>query len=577
MRRNYPFYLKFYSYSKSGIFILFLSIFLNPKSLAFEPAIINDKSEEFHINAEHLLVLEDPEGKINFEEISTGSFNHKFLPPSPDISLKVNTYFWAKFQFVNRSHQNKNWILQLPLHSNRVELFIRKSDGTVEKYSTGQDLNFETRPIEIRTLSFELPPENEKAVEVFIHLYTKKYTDLSFIISNERRYLEVHTKGYLFLGLIYGILFLMAIYNLILFISIRGKIYIYYVLYTLSAIFFISWKDGLGFQLIWPELPELNDYHYNTGLFFMLISFLLFANDFLELRKNKPRLIFVTYAIILANLIYFIFNILKNAFFEPLPVLYLLSYLYVFILTAYFLINNFKPAWYLLVSLICIIGALGVIKLRYMNLLGWNWFIEYILNYAVAAEAVIMSLAISHKLRYLRHQEEKIKEARIIEEKLKAENEKIQLSHKSLEEDIRHSNNELTLLTTNLIQKTEFLNRFKKEIQSILKENPENNSLQKLLKNLDKEMELENEWDKFRINFDKEHSSFLHRMQEKYPHLKASDLLLSAYIKLNKSNKEIASLLNITVSGVEKKRTRLKEKMQLPSDDSLTEYILKMN
>ena len=59
--------------------------------------------------------------------------------------------------------------------------------------------------------------------------------------------------------------------------------------------------------------------------------------------------------------------------------------------------------------------------------------------------------------------------------------------------------------------------------------------------------------------------------------LKPGDLLLCAYIKVGKSNKEIASILNITVSGVEKKRTRLKEKLALDHETSLSGFIQSRN
>jgi DNA-binding CsgD family transcriptional regulator len=43
---------------------------------------------------------------------------------------------------------------------------------------------------------------------------------------------------------------------------------------------------------------------------------------------------------------------------------------------------------------------------------------------------------------------------------------------------------------------------------------------------------------------------------------------------MGKSNKEIASLLNITISGVEKKRNRVKEKLGLDTEVKLSDFIL---
>ncbi|MDG1042503.1 MAG: LuxR C-terminal-related transcriptional regulator, partial [Flavobacteriaceae bacterium] len=55
-----------------------------------------------------------------------------------------------------------------------------------------------------------------------------------------------------------------------------------------------------------------------------------------------------------------------------------------------------------------------------------------------------------------------------------------------------------------------------------------------------------------------------------------NDLRLCAYLRLNLSSKEIAPLLNISPRSVEVKRYRLRKKMDLPHESSLTNYILEI-
>ncbi|MCB0427487.1 MAG: hypothetical protein KDD16_09310, partial [Mangrovimonas sp.] len=59
-----------------------------------------------------------------------------------------------------------------------------------------------------------------------------------------------------------------------------------------------------------------------------------------------------------------------------------------------------------------------------------------------------------------------------------------------------------------------------------------------------------------------------------HPDLTSNDLRLCAYLRLNLTSKEIAPLLNISPKSVEVKRYRLRKKMNLPHEDSLTDYIL---
>jgi DNA-binding CsgD family transcriptional regulator len=65
-------------------------------------------------------------------------------------------------------------------------------------------------------------------------------------------------------------------------------------------------------------------------------------------------------------------------------------------------------------------------------------------------------------------------------------------------------------------------------------------------------------------------------IKDKHSALTPNDLRLCAYLRLNLSSKEIAPLLNISTRSVEVKRYRLRKKMNLPREASLTNYILEI-
>jgi len=61
-----------------------------------------------------------------------------------------------------------------------------------------------------------------------------------------------------------------------------------------------------------------------------------------------------------------------------------------------------------------------------------------------------------------------------------------------------------------------------------------------------------------------------------HPSITPNDLRLCAYLRLNLSSKEIAPLLNISHKSVEVKRYRLRKKMGLSHDQSLSSYIIEL-
>ena len=58
--------------------------------------------------------------------------------------------------------------------------------------------------------------------------------------------------------------------------------------------------------------------------------------------------------------------------------------------------------------------------------------------------------------------------------------------------------------------------------------------------------------------------------------LSANDIKMCAYLRMNLSTKEIASILNISTRGVEISRYRLRKKMELDAGTNLTDYLSRL-
>lgn len=67
------------------------------------------------------------------------------------------------------------------------------------------------------------------------------------------------------------------------------------------------------------------------------------------------------------------------------------------------------------------------------------------------------------------------------------------------------------------------------------------------------------------------------KLGNRYPELSPNDLRFCTYLKMNLSSKDIAAIQNITLKGVEAARARVRKKIQLPSKESLTEFLIKFN
>jgi len=161
-------------------------------------------------------------------------------------------------------------------------------------------------------------------------------------------------------------------------------------------------------------------------------------------------------------------------------------------------------------------------------------------------------------------------------DKLEAEKNMLLLREENLSLEIKKKNSELASSTLNNIKKNELLIDLINDVTKI-DENVLNSSLHSPIKNVIKKINHhlvdKDDWLTFELHFRNAHADFFDNLRQKHPDLSSSEIKLSAYLKLNLSSKEIASLMNISIKSVDQGRWRLRKKLGLPNDFNLVNYI----
>ncbi|MDF1570737.1 MAG: hypothetical protein P1P82_03890 [Bacteroidales bacterium] len=157
------------------------------------------------------------------------------------------------------------------------------------------------------------------------------------------------------------------------------------------------------------------------------------------------------------------------------------------------------------------------------------------------------------------------------------EKELIMMRNEKLRSEIRLKAEEIANSTMELVLKNKMLLEVKDTLSKIQKEKDieiRNSSIKSMLRNIDRDLNNEENWRVFEKNFDEVHENFLNRLKERHPVLTSKDLRLCAYLRMNLSSKEIAPLLRISPRSVEISRYRLRKKMELSHTTNLSDYIL---
>lgn len=157
----------------------------------------------------------------------------------------------------------------------------------------------------------------------------------------------------------------------------------------------------------------------------------------------------------------------------------------------------------------------------------------------------------------------------------KTEQEILRLKNENLEKEVEAKQSRLSASVLQTAHKNQFLEDLKAQILKSELGGKEGRSpeFRKLIRAIDSELKQEDYWEQFQLSFNQMHQDFVHQLHLQHPNLTGNDSRLCCFIRMGFSNAEIASILNITINGVEQSKYRLKKKLDMDKDSSLNEYI----
>lgn len=149
------------------------------------------------------------------------------------------------------------------------------------------------------------------------------------------------------------------------------------------------------------------------------------------------------------------------------------------------------------------------------------------------------------------------------------------------EADLKNIESELKerKLATNTLfisQQNQLLNMILSKVERLMyvpdiKDSKE--ELSKVVKFIKSNKQDEVEWENFKLHFDSVSPKFFNTLKANYPNLTELDLKHCAYIKINFTPKQVAHLLGISPKSVTLFRVRLKKKLNLAEEISLSDFL----
>ena len=161
----------------------------------------------------------------------------------------------------------------------------------------------------------------------------------------------------------------------------------------------------------------------------------------------------------------------------------------------------------------------------------------------------------------------------------KIEKEKAKLEVEKMERELELRNFEVVGKVLAINEKNEFIDSTAKLLDDFSQSlaQTKKTELDAIIRQI-REQEEQNQWEEFYFYFTKVYSKFFERLETDFPELTLSEKRLCAFLKLNMTTKDIASLTYLNFKSVEVARIRLRKKLNLTNSNiSFSEFFSKYN
>jgi len=389
-------------------FVILSWFFLVVRSNASDVLVLSNKNANgISLTDNYLTVFEDTTSILTINAVIANDSAEKFKSITYNFNIHPTSTYWMKFAVKNEGDPFTQYVIEnYYSHTKEFSIFYVEN-GKVFQQTTGEYITYAHRNFQHKNLVLDLPiPEIGKERIYYIKIISALYVNFNFVINSQHSFSHYSTNEYFLLGIYYGIILLLILYNIILFFTIRAKLYILYIFYLLSGMLISLNEDKLGYQYLWPENPELNPLlSFHIAPLLLVFCFLLYSSNFLELYKRIKTLFILVWISFAIYVSIFILN-----FYFPLliaiRILTPLPFLIVFISTIIIYINGYKSARFFILGSGLILSSIILIQLRALAIIMGSIFTVYIFNYSLIIESIILSIALSDRIGIIRKEKE---------------------------------------------------------------------------------------------------------------------------------------------------------------------------
>lgn len=370
-------------------------------------------------------MLEDTTAMLDIAAVSSGLYAERFRP----VGTQGTNYgfrrsaLWFRVQIDFRAVAEHQWHLleanpaidQLTIYMPGAQDSLAEKSGWV-KVVMGDALPFAARPYALREfvlpLPYRLTAGNVQPTTFFVRIAGNGALHTDLRVASTQGLAGRTSEQQWGFGLFYGALLVMFLYNLFLYLSTREQTQFFYILFLGGFTLLFFNLNGFGLQYLWPDFPRINGW-FPAFTCIAMWGALQFTRSFLDLRHGHPLWMDAAFRWMSTAVVavFFLSLLLPRQWAymlgTGLPVFFGLIMFAVGIVR---LRQGYRPARLFVAGWGVLLAGAVLLPMANFGILPINAFTKYSPHLGAVMQAVLLSLALGDRMKFLRMESERIEQ-----------------------------------------------------------------------------------------------------------------------------------------------------------------------
>jgi two-component system, sensor histidine kinase LadS len=366
---------------------------------------VNDEIDEYNFMPYDLTYFIDSTNQLSFTEVSSRAFVSRFRQHTnyQNKDFKSNASYWIRLPVRHSLKTRKIWLFEFYDQTiDHLDAFVPQTDGSYKTISMGDNLPFVDRALLHKNFEIVLDMQSDSLMYYYFKVKSHGFVDVRIAFRSVNRFVYYALNEYFLFGTFYGMILIISLYNFLVFLAIKEIKNIYYIVYILSVAAYAMSYDGIGFQYLWPNYPQWNEYAIGVTLYSVILWALIFTRRFLRTKSHAPALDKALLWMIVLRSAFFVTEIFLFPQFLAYRNIEIIPLSLIFLSAITVWNRGYRPARFFVIAYGFLFGGFFIRSLVYFNILPFTTPLHYSLHFSFVLEMLFLTFAMGDRIRILK-------------------------------------------------------------------------------------------------------------------------------------------------------------------------------